>query len=92
MKNSGRDGAWTNTPYDMSGAWFFRDSLKYTWTSYTCATGKSQFVNGEMVGRENAKVFRTRSDITLVTDPLFKPTSELYAKEPKIFLADFKAV
>lgn len=86
---SGFEGAWVNNPTRFSNQ-YFRLLLSLQWKKKKLANGIEQFVNYDEDTENELMMLPT--DIALTQDKKFIKFVELYARDKKLFFADFARV
>ncbi|RYC53809.1 hypothetical protein CHU98_g12402, partial [Xylaria longipes] len=105
LDRSGFDGKWVNNPTRFSNQ-YFRLLLanEKVWERKTLANGVQQFVYVEEVGGRSGEggeeeeeepeegLMMLPTDMSLLSDPVFRKWVEIYAADKDRFFADFSAV
>jgi catalase (peroxidase I) len=79
---SGFEGPWTSNPSEFSNDYFI-DLLNKKWEEKINSAGNKQYVSVP----EGTSMVPT--DVSLLTDPVFRPLVEKYAGDKAAFFADF---
>jgi len=79
---SGYIGAWTYDEFSFTNQ-FFVQLLERKWTTKKNPNGSVQFRD------ETGKIMMLPADLAFIQDPEFKKYVEMYAKDEKLFFADF---
>lgn len=80
---SGFEGPWTETPLRFDTR-YFELLLECEWEPSEASTGLPQ-----MACPSEPELMMLNTDVALITDPTFRQTTELYAKDAARFHADF---
>lgn len=83
---SGFSGAWVNNPVRFSNT-YFRLMLSRNWKEKILENGMRQFVYFDEDAEEELMMLPT--DLSLLSDPSFRPWVETYAEDRERFFADF---
>jgi len=83
---SGFEGPWTNAPTTFSNE-FYRILLEEKWEKGKNSKGVEQFYD-----KKTHKLMMLPTDMVLTEDPKFRPWTEKYAKDEKLFFEDFAKV